>query len=309
MDTNLLVSLCISLLITATLYLLVPAFFCLKRIRLTKSQIKTIVILNGAVVWLIFAIINVSLNGETRASAAVILWSSIAYLIMKKRCLVDSVKAPKQDVTPPTCDSENAPPAEEPLCESEDNNNTPPTCESKNLPLIDTHLSEGDDIGSSLGEISPSLLNSVSPNNNALPNKATKKVPNGSTIKNIALIVVSALLITSFFINISCFVIGGIYIAKRIEQFEEQGDKYQKLIQEQAKQIEQFEEQEELLSFYEEYAVCVNDEKEFYHKYGCSFFDSSSFYIYNVNAAIYYGYEPCPFCIDTFENWSNSKKK
>lgn len=76
-----------NLFITAAAYLIVPIIICIigyKKLRLfSLSTIKKIVIINGVCVWLIFQIIRVN-QGITGASAAVILWSGIAYAIMKK---------------------------------------------------------------------------------------------------------------------------------------------------------------------------------------------------------------------------------
>lgn len=50
------------------------------------------------------------------------------------------------------------------------------------------------------------------------------------------------------------------------------------------------------LYFYEAYAVCVDDNDSFYHRPGCEYFDDSSFYIYNTEAAKARGYSECPYC-------------
>lgn len=49
--------------------------------------------------------------------------------------------------------------------------------------------------------------------------------------------------------------------------------------------------------FYEDYACCVNKGSEKYHLYGCEDFDaSSSFWIYNIDAAKSLGYYACSKC-------------
>lgn len=50
------------------------------------------------------------------------------------------------------------------------------------------------------------------------------------------------------------------------------------------------------LAFYEEYAACVNEGSTLYHKYGCDYFDDSSFWIYNTDLAAQKGYRACPRC-------------
>lgn len=73
----------INLLITATAYLLIPVIFCFSGKQLSQKQIKTIIIVNSACVWLIFTIIRIE-AGISGTSFAVFLWSSVAYFLMKK---------------------------------------------------------------------------------------------------------------------------------------------------------------------------------------------------------------------------------
>lgn len=84
MDTILTIFL--NLLITAVAYLILPIVLCVIGKPITLSQIKKVVIVNGICVWLIFTIIRIE-SGIDGTSAAVLLWSSVAYWLMKKRCL------------------------------------------------------------------------------------------------------------------------------------------------------------------------------------------------------------------------------
>lgn len=72
--------------ITAIAYLVVPVLFCTSEKKRTEKQIKKIVTINGICVWLIFMIINISLDIKG-ASGALFLWSGVAYCLMKKFCL------------------------------------------------------------------------------------------------------------------------------------------------------------------------------------------------------------------------------
>lgn len=76
----------VNLIITAFAYLLVPTILCICRKELTLSRIRLIVIVNGICVWLIFMVIRIN-AGLDGTSAAVVLWSGIAYFLMKKCCL------------------------------------------------------------------------------------------------------------------------------------------------------------------------------------------------------------------------------
>lgn len=50
------------------------------------------------------------------------------------------------------------------------------------------------------------------------------------------------------------------------------------------------------LDFYEKYAALVNENSKKYHTYWCEDFDSSGFWIYNIDAAEDIGYYACPKC-------------
>ena len=50
------------------------------------------------------------------------------------------------------------------------------------------------------------------------------------------------------------------------------------------------------LQFYDAHVALVDQTLEKYHKYGCSDFDNSCFWIYNTEAAMERGYYACPKC-------------
>ena len=77
---------CLDFFITVIAYLLVPITLCICRKKFTLSRIKLIAIVNGICVWLIFMIILIN-TGKEGASGAVLLWSTVAYFLMKKYCL------------------------------------------------------------------------------------------------------------------------------------------------------------------------------------------------------------------------------
>ena len=76
-----------NIILTFFCYMLVPTIIAGTGRKFTKKQIKKIVIINGAVVWFLFRIISISLNGESGSGSAVFLWSSVAFFLMKKYCL------------------------------------------------------------------------------------------------------------------------------------------------------------------------------------------------------------------------------
>ena len=95
---EILLTLLFDLIITVFFYLLVPVIFCLRRKSLTKKQIRTIVIVNGAVVWLIFQILTLELTGEAGTGAAVFLWSFVVNWLLKKYCLIEEDEEEPDDL-------------------------------------------------------------------------------------------------------------------------------------------------------------------------------------------------------------------
>lgn len=90
----------LDLCITAFAYLFVPTIFCIRNKPLSHAKIRTIVIINGVCIWLLFTIIKSLLNSPG-TSAAVFLWSFIADLIMTKRL------APEEDTSEPPHETAN----------------------------------------------------------------------------------------------------------------------------------------------------------------------------------------------------------
>ena len=84
---ELLITIALSIIITAVAYLLVPTILCIVGYNTHRSYslktIKKIMIINSACVWFIFQIIRYN-AGETGTSVAVVLWSGVAYWMMKK---------------------------------------------------------------------------------------------------------------------------------------------------------------------------------------------------------------------------------
>lgn len=84
----------INLIITAIIYLIVPAIFLF--IALTTNRqyalatIKKIVIINGVCCWLFFRIAILEAGGDVTSGFAAFLWSGIAYKILKKYALIEN---------------------------------------------------------------------------------------------------------------------------------------------------------------------------------------------------------------------------
>lgn len=88
----------ISLVLTAIIYLFIPIILCLTcRNKFTNKQIIAITIANGSILWLIFMIIRIE-AGIEGTSAAVYLWSAVAYALLRKNCLkTESLENPQEE--------------------------------------------------------------------------------------------------------------------------------------------------------------------------------------------------------------------
>lgn len=77
-------------LVTAFCYLCIPGCVCVLcwayDKKLSLKAIKRIVLIHGFLMWLILQVIRIE-RGMEGTSAAVFLWSSLAYWMLKKKCL------------------------------------------------------------------------------------------------------------------------------------------------------------------------------------------------------------------------------
>ena len=95
---ELILSLIFSTIKTAIAYLIVPTILCIVGYNTKRSYslktIQKIMIINGVCLWIIFYAIQYNISGETNPSvSAAIIWSCVAYWMMKKFLLEKSVKS------------------------------------------------------------------------------------------------------------------------------------------------------------------------------------------------------------------------
>ena len=94
------ISLLIALGLTACAYLLVPAILCIMQKDLTLSQIKKVVIANGIIVWFVFWFIGLWVGVEDVRFTPMLIWSGVAYTMLKRRCLYEPTPyVPKHKAT------------------------------------------------------------------------------------------------------------------------------------------------------------------------------------------------------------------
>lgn len=82
------------LIITVLFYLLIPVIFILRKKKYSKRKILSIIIINGLCIWLIFRIIS----GGPGGAAPTYIWSSVAYLLMKKKCLKEDTTNEDEEI-------------------------------------------------------------------------------------------------------------------------------------------------------------------------------------------------------------------
>ena len=293
MDNEFFLVLILDIALTAFGYLLVPTIYCLRKKPLTAKKIKRIIILNAICVCLIFLIIRLAAGGDASASVAVWLWSWVGHVMMKKHLLIEEKPELDADITPdevkedsidnlkPNNDNENK---EESIAEitttiSEETvtvNKTPSKCFCRKCGNeIDSTTKKCTGCGKQYFRGIKYYLKTV------------------FTKKRILPIVLSVLLIFSLICN----------IVQTVDI-----NSYKNLVQDQYKLISirnstianknsEISKLEINLRFYERHAVIVPDDgSNLYHKYGCNDLDTSSFWIYNVEAAKGKGYVPHKKC-------------
>ena len=83
---DLLLTFVLNTIMTAGSYFLVPVIIAYSGKKFTTKQIKTIVIINGVIVWLILAVLRVE-KGIEGSGVSVFLWSAYNHYILKENCL------------------------------------------------------------------------------------------------------------------------------------------------------------------------------------------------------------------------------
>lgn len=309
--TALLLDMCI----TVLAYLLVPVIFCISKKELTKSQVLKTVIINGAVVWLLFTIIRIEMGIEG-VSYSVVLWSSVAYGLLNKFCRkdVDDPKPIEEEPIDTTIiedfpDYLNAP-NYKPIIP--DFREVP----SENLTRIQTTtprpthicISNIDDPPSAFGTPANELAYEPPKNNehtninkeisncqfeeNHLQNKPQQNKPKDPSISKTIIIILSCFLLGSIIFNIGLCA-NNIKLNKEIDKQISINEYLEK-----ADSLHEFM-LEEKSDFIDEYVVFIEDNgSNLYHQYSCSEFTKESFWAYNIEAAKGMDYYPCPKCHD-----------
>lgn len=262
--------------ITIFIYMLIPFIISLTKIKMKKWAIITIVVINGIVCFILFRFIQLA-TGVTPSSNAspAIIWSWVNYWLLKKKCLA------RINIYNNTDFEFGKTAAWE--------------------PIKDEPIEEVPDITINEEECIPQKQKSIKLRYckycGGLIDKDSKKCTECGKqyfkINKKILFISSICIITIILVGVIIFQYSEIdYLQSktqrmqtRIDELEEDNaslwlDLYNSQVQN---------------DFYEEHVVFVSD-GNYYHKYDCNYFDSSSFNAYNVELALYLEYQPCKHC-------------
>ena len=307
---TMLMNMIMDILITFIGYLLVPATLAVTDKKYDIKTIKRINIINCAVAWVLFRVLQAALGSEVTAGAGpLFLWGSISYIILKKYCLksetpiAKTVVYPSNDKNPihiNVSECRNA--ADEYgsgilLQQNPEPTEQTPSPEPKPYvppvqPVITRLVSYCVRCGGVLDPVTHKC------------GVCGKRRSEGVSGKTVGIVVLSVLLA----ITISVTFLGS---AKYIEEYEdlthdnaflkskiaEQRDEIVEL----KNRIQELEGTEaasyQKLKFFEDNVVFILDDgTNLYHKYECELFVDGRYWAHNVEYAEYQGYVPCPLC-------------
>lgn len=328
--TDSLISLLVGVPITAIAYLVVPVLFCTSKKKRTEKQIKKIVTINGICVCLFFMIIRIN-EGIEGTSAAVFLWSGVAYYLMKKYCLdvPNAVEQSFDEESNSYISTENKQPYTE-ICLSNEGEQTAKNGEfygedmlldknestnytlaksdenidySKSLKSMrynstedNTPVKESESSSElSYREEKIAIYKDYKEKKKALKNKLDSK--SNKTVFKYATLILSLLLIVSITINTNQFIEKEnlIYqnetLSTRLEHLRERLDEAE---ENESKYFELYLQYSKEASFLtKNIALIDGDNPYYYHTYDCEDFQNAdSFLAFNINTAENKGYVP-----------------
>lgn len=133
--------------------------------------------------------------------------------------------------------------------------------------------------------------------------KEAKKKPKFKTVAIVLSITTAVFMISTVILSTSLITVNSKYEELNAKVYDLENS-----ISSKEKEIENLQESNEektienlknklTAGFYTEHAGCVGEDNYYYHSDPyCDYFDSSSFYIYNIESAKAKGYKPCPYC-------------
>lgn len=294
--TELIVSLVVSLVTTIFIYLIVPTIIILCGKKYTKKTLKTIVIVNGVVGFIIFNIIRGFLGEEISSNVfPAFLWSSVAYWLLRKGCLKESIEHEDTHVSEKEKEMLEAECVEnesgiEPIQEVEE--------ESSSYPSDQYIQEENRKRVMSKKERRPrycSRCGSIIDNETKKCTGCGKQYFKGIRFSksSVVIIVLLVAVIGLTVLNINQYDDCQFY-KDNCKMKDEQIENWRNRAATLEAQISEYKSKVE---FMDEYVVCVEDDgTNLYHRYECERFVGNSFWVFNVDTAEVRGYRACPNC-------------
>lgn len=287
-DNYMLAEFAFNLLLTVVLYLLVPSIIVFAGRKFEKKTIKRICLINCIIIWVVFRIIQIAAGIQPTSGAAVFIWGSLGYWMLKKYCSKESRKV----YTEPS--------------QSESHS----FVSTKDSANYDGEKDKAFD-EASLKPVKSVKLRYCSHCGNAIDPHTKQCTGCGKQyFKGLSSKVVLAILLTISIVGNTLLVSINYRLKNELSDLEQ---KYKALQQENISLNSEISEVQRKKDFYYEFYVdnsaklkffdtsivfIENDGTKYYHKYECSKFVGSDYWAHNSEYARYIGYYPCPDCYD-----------
>ena len=315
---SLLVLFSMDLVITVFAYLLVPVILALSKRKYEKKKITRISIINCAVVWILFRILQIALGEEPSIGVAVFLWGAVGYSIMKKSCLITNTQSPipnsvsmskNSSIQRPMAYEDEAPESysnhplhggDTVLKNEHQGNRVPPVefvpQQNVQIPRISSTTKRTTKYCSRCGSI-------INPESKKCEG-CGKQYFKGMSFKIIAVILCILLgvsLVRNLVLSTTL-----VQVQKEKALLTRQKNSLKAEIEELKNDKEEYEEYFDYwlknwrkINFVDSAVVFIeNDGSGLYHKFECEKFKGEDYWVHNVEYAKYIGFSPCPHCCD-----------
>lgn len=290
MDTpTIIVNLLISLIITAFAYLFVPAILVISKKKFQASTINKIAIINAIAVVILFS----AIKGEA-ATGGFILWSWVAYLLLKKKCLLKpkSFTAPAQGSVYQTPHKSGIYGSDIALQKEEQQETAQEAPQQAKRVKYCTHCGAEIDLEAVVCVSCGCVAGDINPVTAPEQKKPKRKI--GRIACVVAGILVLCISVAANIYQAASYAENTAKLQSDIDALTTRNTALKDYTTELQRDLREY---EALAEFCDEFVVFVEDDgTSLYHKFECSKFKGSSFWVFNIAAAEVEGYDPCPSC-------------
>ena len=302
--TNPITQIIISFIITIIVYLFFPLLLILSKSEMSKKSIKRTVILNGIFCFILFSFLRNIMGIESSTNIApACIWSSIAYLLLMKKCYTSpdtthiDMPVPKQQFDEPIKNDYNI--MDNRISSNSTSISTDNTEPSLNSSIVDdtekcgkaykqpTTEKEKKKYCSKCG----ALIDFTTKKCTGCGKQYFKGIPSIIYILIILLLLV-CLCIMTFSSNSQ---------RSQLQYYKDNYESYKTKYETSQEQINSLREEVQIntnkLQFIDNYVVFIEDDgTNLYHIYECEEFVGEEFYVLNTEWAVAEGYKPCSKC-------------